>query len=157
MLITLGILSPTWENFITTIRNNYKFHTFDELMGKYSQEDSKIIAEGRIPKHEEGEPTSFSVQNKKQKGERGHHFSRNPAPRSKNSYKWNKDLSKVQCYNFHKHDHYAHDFPENKSPPRYNDNNNRNNFKYDYRRRRETTAIRKKNILFFQYFKEPKV
>ena len=82
VLITLGGLSPTWETSITTINKNDNFPAFDELLGKCSQEEARMISRGRIPKHEEGEPTSFIVQGKKKKGRRHHHYSKNLAPNS---------------------------------------------------------------------------
>jgi len=60
----LGGISPTWETFITTINNNDKFPTFD-LLGKCSQEETQMISRGRIPKHDEGQPTAFSIQGNK--------------------------------------------------------------------------------------------
>ena len=107
VLIMLGGLPSSWESFITTISNNDKFPTFDELLGKCSQEEAKMISRGRIPKHEEGEPTAFVVQGKKKKGRRGMHYSRKST--SNSSSQWTRDLSKVQCFNCHKHGHYAHD------------------------------------------------
>ena len=37
VLVTLQGLTPIWETFITTINNNEKFLTFDELVGKCKQ------------------------------------------------------------------------------------------------------------------------
>jgi len=54
----LGSLPSSWAAFITTINNNDKFPTFHERLGKCSQEEVKMISRGRIPKHEEGEPTA---------------------------------------------------------------------------------------------------
>jgi len=71
VLIMLGGL-PSWENFITTISNKDKFPTFDELLGKCSEEEEvRMISRGRITKHKEGEPTPFAVQGKKKEGRRG--------------------------------------------------------------------------------------
>ena len=81
VLITLAGLPSSWETFITTINNNDKFPTLDELLGKCSQEDGKMISRGRIPKHDEGEPTAFVVQGNQQRERRGHHFSRNTTPK----------------------------------------------------------------------------
>lgn len=67
VLVTLGGLPMYWETFITTISNNDKLPTFDELLGKCTQEESKMISRGRIQKHEEGEPIAFSAEAKKKK------------------------------------------------------------------------------------------
>lgn len=47
VLIMLGGL-PSWETFSTTISNNGKFLTFNELLGKCNQEEAKMISGGRI-------------------------------------------------------------------------------------------------------------
>ena len=92
VLITLRGLSPTWETFITTINNNDKCPTFNDILRKCIKEKARIISRIITPTHEEGEPRSFFVENKGKRGKLGHHFSRNLAPRSSGSYKWNVDL-----------------------------------------------------------------
>lgn len=100
-----------------------------------------MICKGRILKHEEGEPIAFVVQGKKKKGRRGIHNSRKSSPKS--SSQWTKHLSKVQCYNCHKHGHYACDCSENKRASKFNFNNRSN--KSDYRRSREAPSTRTEN------------
>ena len=67
VLIALQGLPPIWEKFITTISNNDKFLTFDELIVKCAQEETRMISRGRIQKHEEGVPSTFVAQDKKRK------------------------------------------------------------------------------------------
>lgn len=67
VLITLGGLPMNWDTFITTISNNGKFPTFDEILSKYTQEETRMISTRRTQKHEEGEPTTFATQGKKKK------------------------------------------------------------------------------------------
>lgn len=64
-LIMLGGFPPTWETFSTTIGNNNKCPSFDQLLGKCGQEEARRISKGRIPKHEEGIPITFVFQDKK--------------------------------------------------------------------------------------------
>ena len=72
VLVTLQGLPSIWETFISTISNNDKFLTFDELVGKHTQEENMMISRGRIQKYEEGEPSTFSTQDKKRKEEGDH-------------------------------------------------------------------------------------
>lgn len=108
VLIALGGLAPIWDTFITTIRKNDMFPSFDELMGNCTQEETKMISRGRIKKQEEGEPTTFVSQGKKRKGRGRPSNSRNPTPTSKDSNRRHiKYMPQVQCYNFHKYGPYA--------------------------------------------------
>lgn len=100
------------------------FLSFDEILGKFAQEESSIISKGEITKHEEGEPTAFSTQTKKRKERGGQSNSRNPTPTCKGSnIRFRRDFTKVKFYDFHKHGHYAWDCLENRIAPRSNNNN----------------------------------
>ena len=59
-----------WETFITTIGNNNFLPSFAEIFGKITQEESRMIARGRIQKHEEGEPIAYIAhdERKREKG-----------------------------------------------------------------------------------------
>eukprot|EP00253_Pinus_taeda_P006149 PITA_06149 len=78
VVVTLRGLPPIWETFITKISNNNFLPTFDEIIGKLMQEESRMIARGRIQKHEEGEPAAYITHDKKKKtkGENNkkHHY-----------------------------------------------------------------------------------
>jgi len=101
-------LPPIWETFITTISNNDKLPTFNELVGKCTLEETRMISRGRIQKHEDEEPSAFSAQDKKRKGRGRTSNSRKLPPDSRDSNRrFKKELSKVECYNCHKHGHYA--------------------------------------------------
>lgn len=71
VVVTLRGLPPIWETFNTTISNNNVFRSFDELVGKLTQEESRMISRGRIQKHEEGEAVAFVTHNRKKKGKGG--------------------------------------------------------------------------------------
>lgn len=66
VLVTIGGIHMFWETFIKTIRKKWNLPT-NELLGKFTQAKSRMISGGRIPKHEEEEPTTFSTQAKKTK------------------------------------------------------------------------------------------
>lgn len=70
VMITLKGLPHTWETFITTIRNKNILLTFDELIGQCTQEETMMIARGKIQKHEEREPSTFlhKIRRRKVKG-----------------------------------------------------------------------------------------
>ena len=59
VLIALGGLPNIWETFITTITKNDEFPTFYDLLGKCTQEETRMISRGIIQKHEEGEAITF--------------------------------------------------------------------------------------------------
>lgn len=41
--------------------------SFDELVGKYTQEETRMMSRGRIQNHEEGEIFTFNTQEKNKK------------------------------------------------------------------------------------------
>ena len=65
VVVTLIGILPIWETFITTISNNNGFPSFDELVGKFTQEESRMISRGRIQGSNEGEPTTYVAQGNK--------------------------------------------------------------------------------------------
>ena len=71
VVVTLRGLPPIWETFITTISNSNVLPSFDEIVGKLTQEESKMIARGRIQKHEEGEPIAYTTHDKRKKEKGG--------------------------------------------------------------------------------------
>lgn len=52
VVVTLQGIPPILEKFITTLINNNFLPSFDELIGKFTQEEAMLIARGRIQKHE---------------------------------------------------------------------------------------------------------
>jgi len=92
VVVTLQGLPPIWEIFITTLSNNNVLPSFDELVGKCTQEEAMMIARGRIQKHEEGEPSAFATQNKKRKGRGRTSGSRRSPLESKDSNKRLRDI-----------------------------------------------------------------
>jgi len=52
VVMTLRGLPPIWETFITTIRNTNLLPSFDEIVGKLTQEESRMIGRGRIQMNE---------------------------------------------------------------------------------------------------------
>ena len=81
VVVTLRGLPPIWETFITTISNTNFLPSFDEIVGKLTQEESRMIARGRIQKHKEGEPIAYNAhEKKKKKGKGGPSNSRNSSP-----------------------------------------------------------------------------
>eukprot|EP00253_Pinus_taeda_P032761 PITA_32761 len=131
VIITLRGLPPIWETFINTISNNIVLPSFDEIVGKLTQEESRMISRGRIQKHEEGEPAKFVTQNKKKKGKGGR--SRNPPPRD-TKRRNDRTSAHIECYNCHHKVHYARDCLEKHNGPRYN---TRSNNRFDDQRRRD--------------------
>ena len=71
VIVTLRGLPPIWETFITTISKNNSFLSFDELVGKLTQEESRMISRGRIQGSKKGEPTVYVAQGKKKNGKKG--------------------------------------------------------------------------------------
>lgn len=67
VVVTLRGLPPIWEIFITTISNKNVLPKFNEIVGKLTQEESRMIARRRIQKHEEGEPTTYITYDKRKK------------------------------------------------------------------------------------------
>ena len=135
-MVTLQGLPPIWETFITTISNNNILTTFDELVGRCTQEETMMIARGMIQKHEEGDPSTFAAQDKKRKLRGRPYGSRKPALESKDS---KRRLRDIECFNCHKHGHYAQHFPRKRDAPRSNrgfyDNRFNDRKKCDDRRR----------------------
>lgn len=68
VIVTLRGPPLIWKTPIATIGNNNVFPSFDELVGKLIQEESRMVSRGKIQKYEEGEPTTFVTHNKKKKG-----------------------------------------------------------------------------------------
>jgi len=110
-------LSPIWETFITTISYNDKFPTFDELVGKCSKEETRMISGWRNQKHEEGESFAFGVKERKKKGKGRSFNSRNPTSMDSQRI-FKKD--KVECFKCHRYRHFAKDSLENENTPRSN-------------------------------------
>jgi len=67
VVVTLRGLPPIRETFVTTINNNNVLSTFDKIVGKLTQEESRMIVRGRVQKHEEGEPTAYITHGRKKK------------------------------------------------------------------------------------------
>lgn len=88
VILTLIGSPPIWETFITTIINNNILSSFDEIVAKITQEESRMISRGRIQKHEEGEPVAYITHDKrKKKGKGGTSSSRKPPPHHSNRRK----------------------------------------------------------------------
>lgn len=96
VFVSLQGIPLLWEAFITTISITEKFLTFDELVDKCTQEETKIISRGIIEKHEKGEPSTFVSQDKEMEGRGRLSNSINPSLNSKDS---NRILRKIECYN----------------------------------------------------------
>jgi len=52
VFVSITGLPPIWETFIFAIRNNDVLPSFDEIFGKLTQEESRMISKRRIQKHE---------------------------------------------------------------------------------------------------------
>lgn len=118
MLVALGGLPLIRETFITTIRKNDKFPTFDELIGKCTQEETRMIFRGRSQKHEKGEPTTFLLEARRGKEEEAHLIQESLLQNFRtliedlfwdSNRRFKRELTQFECYNFHKHGHYARD------------------------------------------------
>lgn len=71
VVVTLTCLLPIWETFITIISNNNVLLTFGEIVGNLTQEESMIIASGRIQKNEEGQPDAYITHDRRKKEKEG--------------------------------------------------------------------------------------
>lgn len=132
-MVTLQGLPPILETFITTLSNNNLFPTFDELIGKRTQEDIRMIGIGKIQKREEGEPFTFFTQDKKKKGKGRPSNQRNDSLESKESKRrLRKEKPPVERYNRHKYGHYARDCPRKRDASRSNQSYKNNRY-YDIR------------------------
>ena len=52
-IVPISIIPPIFETFITTISKNNVLPSFDEILGKLTQEESMMVSRGRIQKHQE--------------------------------------------------------------------------------------------------------
>jgi len=114
VVVTLRGLPPIWETFITTISNTNVLPSFDEIVGKLTREESRMIGRGRIHKHEEGEPIAYIAHDKKKKEKRGPSNSRKPPPRNSGG---RKEYVNIECFNCHKRGHCARDCPKKNNGP----------------------------------------
>lgn len=79
---TLRGIPPILETFIMTISNNNFLPSLDDIVGKLTQEESRMIVRGRIQKHEEGEPSAY-IAHDKRKREKGGPSTNPPSQHSK--------------------------------------------------------------------------
>jgi len=73
VVVTFRGIPSILETFITSISNNNILPSFYEIVGKLTQQESRMITRGRIQKNEEGEPVVYITheEKKKKKGKGG--------------------------------------------------------------------------------------
>ena len=98
MTITLNGLPRSWDAFATSISNWKEAPTFEQLWTSCAQEELRIIS--RDGKEETTQ--AFAVCLKKNKGKK------NEGSQGKGLGK-KKEISRIQCYGFHKYGHLKKD------------------------------------------------
>ena len=66
----LAFVTLILESLVTTIGKKNFLPSFDEIVGNITQEESRMIARGKIQKHEEGELAAYVTHDKKEEGNR---------------------------------------------------------------------------------------
>eukprot|EP00253_Pinus_taeda_P032346 PITA_32346 len=108
ILIALGGLPRPWDVFVTTILNNDKIPSFDELLARSTQAETRMM-EREKPSNRMNPLPSSLMQNRR--------------------IMLVKEGRKRKCYNCNRFNHYARECPHKKNSPRNDDNNNHINFK----------------------------
>eukprot|EP00253_Pinus_taeda_P009268 PITA_09268 len=118
-LIALGGLPRAWHVFNTTILNNDRIPSFEELLTRCSQEETRMM-ELDMPSNR-NDPTAFSAHAKK-KNNAGSKKQCQGRPGFKNG-------RKGRCFICNKFGHYAREYPNRRDTPHDDDNHNNNNFR----------------------------
>ena len=118
-VITLGGISIAWDVFNTTIINNDRIPSFDELLARRTQEETRMMERDKPSNGNESNVFSSHAKRKN-----------NAAPRKQGQgFKQGfKEGRKGRCYNCNMFGHFARDGPHKKDTPR-DDDNNHNNYK----------------------------
>ena len=120
-LIALAGLSRAWDVFNTTILNNDRIPSFNELLVRCTQEETRMMERNKPSNR--NDPTAFSAHAK-----RKNHVG--PKKQGQGFKKGFKGGRKGRCFNCNRFGHYAKECPRKKDTPQDDDNNNNhNNFK----------------------------
>jgi hypothetical protein len=98
--IVLNGLPKTEDAFATSINTRKEYPTFEELWTCFTQEESSISAKEKPQKEYNDHTTRFkNFSNKRKFG-------------SRKKSNQEKDMSKIQCFNYRKYGHYKNHCPE---------------------------------------------
>jgi putative lipoic acid-binding regulatory protein len=97
--IVLDGLPKTWDAFAASMNTRKEYPTFEELWTCCAQEESRINAKEKSQKKYDDQAFTTKFKNK-----------RNFGLRKKPNQE--KDMSKIQCFNYEKYGHYRNHYPE---------------------------------------------
>jgi hypothetical protein len=96
--IELNGLSISWDAFAASMNTRKEFPTFEELWACCAQEETRINSKEISQKEEDAQ--TYAINFKRHEGNKIF------GSRKKSNHK--KDMSKVQCFGYHKYGHYKH-------------------------------------------------
>jgi hypothetical protein len=100
--IVLNGLTKTWDAFSTSINTRKDYPTFEELWTCCAQEESRINEKEKPQNKYDDQAFTATFKNFKNKKKFG----------SRKKPNQEKDMSKIQCFNCRKYDHYKNHYPE---------------------------------------------
>jgi hypothetical protein len=100
--IVLNGLPKTWDAFSASMNTRKDYPTFEEIWTSCAQEESRINAKEKPQKKYDDQ--AFTARFKNFRNKRKFGSKRNPNRE--------KDISKIQCFNYQKHSHYRNQCPE---------------------------------------------
>jgi hypothetical protein len=100
--IVLNGLPKTWDAFYASMNTRKEYPSFEELLNCCDQEESRISAKYKPQKEYDDQAFTTRFKNFRNKRKFG----------SRRKPNQEKDISKIQCFNFRKYGHYKNHCPE---------------------------------------------